>query len=213
MSAECKATAAAAQAALAREDLAAKAVGDAIIRAPFAGVVDEKMVTVGEYVRAGSPVATVVELDPLRLELTVPESYVGQVSENQEVRFDVAAYPDAEPRTGVVKYLGGAMRRQSRDLVVEAVVPNKDGKLRPGMFAIAHLKVGELPMPVVPQAAVRQDSEAARVYVVREGRLEERLVQLGLKTGSEIAIVAGVKPGEKVVAKVTDEIRDGLKVE
>src|SRR5262249_50278993 len=74
MTADCQATAAQAQAALAREDLAAKAVGDTVIRAPFAGVVDEKSVTVGEYVRAGAPVATVIEIDPLRLELTVPES-------------------------------------------------------------------------------------------------------------------------------------------
>src|SRR5206468_6135167 len=73
MTADCQATAAQAEAALAREDMASKAIGDSIIRAPFAGVVDQRTVDVGEYVRAGNPVATVVELDPLRLQLTVPE--------------------------------------------------------------------------------------------------------------------------------------------
>jgi membrane fusion protein (multidrug efflux system) len=213
MTAECQATAAQAQAALAREDLAAKAVGDTIVRAPFAGVVDEKSVTIGEYVRAGTPVATVVEIDPVRLELNVPESFVGQVAEGQELLFDVPAFPSAEPRRGVVKYLGGAMRRPSRDLVVEALVDNKDGKLRPGMFAVAHLKIGELPLPVVPRTAVRTDSELARVYVVREGRLEERLVQLGRSQGGDVAVLAGVKPGERIVAKLSDEVRDGSKVE
>src|SRR5512143_2311743 len=124
MTAECQATAAQAEAALAREDLAAKAVGDAIIRAPYAGIVDQRNVDVGEYVRAGNPVATVVEIDPLRLTLTVPESYVGKVSEGQKVEFEVAAYPDAPPFQATVKYLGAAMRAASRDLVVEAVVDN-----------------------------------------------------------------------------------------
>src|SRR5262249_28932298 len=147
MLAECQATAAQAQAALAREDVAAKAVGDTIVGAPFGGIVDEKMVSVGEYVRAGSPVATVVEIDPIRLELTVPESYVGQVGEGQEVLFDVPAYPNAEPRRGVVKYLSGAMRPKSRDLIVEAVAANKDRKLRPGQFAGPHGNDAARPPP------------------------------------------------------------------
>jgi membrane fusion protein (multidrug efflux system) len=212
MTAECQATAAQAQAALARQGMTAQAVGDAIVRAPFAGVVDEKMVTVGEFVRAGMPVATIVERDPLRLALSVPESYLGQVGEGQEVRFEVQAYPGVE-RVGTVKYLGGAVRPMSRDLIVEAVVDNKDGKLRPGMFAVAHLRVGAAPIPVVPETAVRTGSDAARVYVVRDGRLEERLVQVGVKDGADLAIVAGVKAGEKVVAKLTPEVGDGVRVE
>lgn len=213
MMAECQATAAQAQAALAREDMATKAVGDAIIRAPFAGIVDEKTVTVGEFVRAGNPVATVIEVDPLRLELTVPEVYVGQISEGQEVEFVVQAYPNEAPFKGTVKYLGGAMRRQSRDLLVEAVVENGKNRLRPGMFAVAQLKVGTTTAPIVPATAVRQDGETARLFVARDGRLEERLVQLGRRDGNELAILAGVKPGEQIVVKLTDAVRDGLKVE
>src|SRR5262249_26960789 len=136
MTAECQATAAQAQAALARENLAAKAVGDAIIRAPFAGFVDQRMVDVGEDRRGGNPVASVVEIQTLRLALTVPEAYVGKIAKGQKVEFDVAAYPDAPPFQATVKYLAAAMRTQSRDLVVEAVVDNASGKLRPGMFAV-----------------------------------------------------------------------------
>jgi membrane fusion protein (multidrug efflux system) len=212
MTAECQATAAQAAAALAREDLAAKAVGDAIIRAPFAGIVDSRMVDVGEYVRAGNPVATVVEIDPIRVTLTVPESYVGKVSEGQKVEFEVAAYPDAPPFQATVKYLGAAMRAPSRDLVVEAVVDNKAGKLRPGMFAVAHLQIGETALPMVPETAVRKDSETARVFLVRDGRAEEQLVQLGRKIGAEVAVVAGLKKGDRIVAKLTDDVRGGVKV-
>lgn len=213
MTAECKGTAAQAEAAIAREDLAAKAIGDTVIRAPFAGVVDSRAVDVGEYVRAGNAVATVVEIDPLRLQLTVPESYVGRVSPGQEVEFEVSAYPNQPPFAAKVKYLGAAMRMQSRDLVVEAVVDNKAGKLRPGMFAVAHLKIGDVEEAVVPATAVRQDSELARVYVVRDGRAEEHLVQVGRTLGTDIAIVSGVKKGDRIVAKLTDDVRDGVKVE
>jgi membrane fusion protein (multidrug efflux system) len=213
MTAACQSAAAQANAAVARENLVAKALGDAVVRAPFAGVVDLRMVDVGEYVRASSPVAVVVEVDPLRLQLTVPESEVGQVSEGQKILFDVAAYPNEPSFEGRVKYLGAAMRAQSRDLVVEAVVDNKKGKLRPGMFVVAHLQVGEAPLPVIPATAIREDAEAARVYVVREGRIEERLVQLGRRLGSDVAVLSGLKSNEKLVARVTDDVRDGAKVE
>ena len=213
MTADCQGTAAQAQAALAREDMASKAIGDAIIRAPFAGIVDQRSVDVGEYVRAGNPVATVVEIDPLRLQLTVPETYVGKVSEGQKVEFEVAAYPDETRFQATVKYVGAAMRTQSRDLIVEAVVDNKGGRLRPGMFAVAHLAIGELSQPVIPITAVRQDSELARVFTIHDGRTEEHLVQLGRRMGTDIVIVSGLKVGDKIVAKLTDDVRDGVKVE
>lgn len=213
MTADCQGTAAQAEAALAREDMASKAVGDAIIRAPFAGIVDQRNVDVGEYVHAGNPVATVVEIDPLRLQLTVPETYVGKVSEGQKVEFEVAAYPDETKFQASVKYVGAAMRTQSRDLVVEALVENKGGKLRPGMFAVAHLTIGELNQPVVPLAAIRQDSDLARAFTIHDGHAEEHLVQLGRRMGSDIVIVSGLKVGDKIVARLTDDVRDGVKVE
>jgi membrane fusion protein (multidrug efflux system) len=213
MTADCQGTAAQAEAALAREDLASKAIGDAIIRAPFAGIVDSRSVDVGEYVHAGNPVATVVEIDPLRLQLTVPETYVGKVSEGQKVEFEVAAYSDETRFQATVKYVSAAMRTQSRDLLVEAVVENKNGKLRPGMFAVAHLIVGELSQPVIPLSAVRQDSELARAFTIHDGRAEEHLVQLGRRLGSDIVVLSGLKVGDKIIAKMTDDVRDGVKVE
>jgi len=209
---DCKTTEANANAAIARQGLAGKAVGDAVVRAPFAGVVDERTVNVGEYVRAGTPVATVVEIDPIRVQVTVPESQVGVVHEGQTVEFDVPAYPD-ETFAATVKYVSGAVRERSRDLVVDAIAQNKDKRLRPGMFASARIRVGEQVLPVVPQTALRIDGTLARIYVVANGRLEERLVQLGRREGGDVAIEAGVKKGDKIVAKITPEIHDGLKVE
>lgn len=212
MTAECKASAAQASAAAARESLAGKSLVDAVVRAPFAGMVDERTINVGEFVRGGQPVATVVELDPLRLELSVPESAVGAVREGQQVEFEISAYP-GETFTGTVRFVSAAMRRQSRDLLVEAVVENREHRLKPGMFAVARAQIGESELPVVPGAAVSSAGERPRVFVARDGRLEERLVQLGRRDGDAVAILAGVKAGEKVVVKLAPELRDGLRVE
>lgn len=209
---DCKTAEANATAAIARQELAGKAVNDAVVRAPFAGVVDERVVNVGEYVRAGTPVATVVEVDPMRVQVTIPESQVGLIHEGQSVDFDVPAFSGVSfPAT--VKYLSGAVREKSRDLIIEAIAPNKDKQLRPGMFVNARIRVGERPMPVVPQAALRVDGTLARIYVVANGRLEERLVQLGRRDGGDVAIESGVKKGDKIVARITADVRDGVRVE
>ena len=91
----------------------------------------------------------VVEIDPLRLELTVPEAAVGTLARAKEVVFEVAAFP-GESFHGRVRYVGPAVRRQSRDLLVEAVVANPQRRLLPGMFATARLVLGSEPRPVVP---------------------------------------------------------------
>ena len=212
MTAECNSSAANASAAAARESMAGKLLTDAVVRAPFGGLVDERTINVGEYVRGGQAVATVIEIDPLRLELTVPETSVGNVQVGQTVEFEVSAYPDVV-FTGTVRYLSAAMRRLSRDLIVEAVVQNPDHRLKPGMFAVARVTVGELELPVIPGTAVREGGERPRVFVAHDGRLEERLVQLGRRQGDGVAVLAGVKPGEKVVVKNAPELRDGLRVE
>lgn len=212
MTADCRSSVAQVSAAAARQSMARKAVVDGTIRAPFSGIVDERSVTVGEYVKAGAAVATLIEIDPLRLELTVPESSVTHVREGQIVEFDVAAYPD-QTFTGKIQYVSGAVRRQSRDLVVEAVVANPDHRLKAGMFAVARVTTGQMLVPVVPRTAIHDGGELPRVFVAREGRLEERLVQLGRRERDDIAILAGLKPGERLVTKLDPELRDGLKVQ
>jgi membrane fusion protein (multidrug efflux system) len=212
MTAECQTSAAQVRAAAARESMAGKSLADATIRAPFAGVVDERLVSIGEHVRAGQAVATVIEIDPLRLELSVPESAVAQVGEGQTVEFEVAAFPGRTFR-GTVRYLSGGVRRQSRDLVAEAVVPNPDRRLRPGMFAVARVRVGERRLPVIPASALRGEGTEARVYAVREGKLEERLVHAGRRDGEKVAVHAGLRAGEIIVVTLAPELRDGTRVE
>lgn len=191
--------------------LAEKGVGDAIVRAPFAGVVGERFINAGQFVRAETRVASLFVLDPLRLEITIPESECAAATRNQPVEFKVAAFPDTI-FSGTVKFISPVVRALSRDLVIEAVVPNRDGRLRAGMFAAVKLRVGEAPVAVAPAAALRKGEVASSVFAVDNGRATERVVELGEARGGLVAIVAGVKPGEKLVLAPGADLRDGARV-
>src|SRR4029453_11284642 len=123
-------------AARARVALAKKALADTAVRAPLTGLVVERVVSVGDYVTKGAKVATVVRIDPLRVELTVPEQQVALIKVGQQVRLTVDAYP-GEEFAATIKFVSPALRSDQRALTVEAVALNKDGRLKPGLFATA----------------------------------------------------------------------------
>jgi RND family efflux transporter MFP subunit len=199
------------QAASARAALAAQNVGDGQIRAPFAGVVTERFVEVGQYVRQDSRVVTIVSADPLRLQLTVPEAQVASVKEGADVTFAVAAFPERR-FVGKVRFVSGALRASTRDLVAEAMVPNAERLLMPGMFADVELVIGTQKLPSVPVAALREQDEQARVFVVTAGRLEERVVAVGARVEGRVAITRGVVDGDQVVVSNPTGLSNGQKV-
>jgi len=201
-----------AAAAEAQQQSASKLLGDANIRAPFNGYIGERYVNVGQYVQMNTRVASVYAPDPLRLELTVPEASVGAIQQDMPVRFTVTAYGD-QVFTGNVKYISPNLRDSTRDLVIEAVVPNGDFKLKPGMFAVARIELGSKPHAVVPKAAVVTDDSGSRIYVVAGAQVQERLVQLGATAGDVVTVVEGVKPGEMVVVQPGPDVRDGAQVD
>ncbi len=198
-------------AAQARAASAAQMVGDGLIRAPFAGVVTERYVNVGEFVRQDTKVVSLVAVDSLRLEFSVPEADIGAVKQGGTMTFTVPTFP-GRPFAGTVRFISAAVRETTRDMIAEAVVDNADRALRPGMFASISLLVGEAPLPVVPGTAVVEKNGRTHVFAVVDSRLEERIVQTGATKGALIAIVRGLKSGEKVVAAPTDAIKNGQMV-
>jgi membrane fusion protein (multidrug efflux system) len=209
---QCQTTKWSVSSAEAHKTLTAEALRDTEIRAPFSGMVVERAVTAGEYVRVDSRVVTLVNTDALRVEITVPESDVALVRQGMDVNFRTAGDSDARVFHGKIRYVGPSVRKQSRDAVVEAVFQNDAHDLRPGMFVTARLAVGVEELPAVPAGAVRSDGTLRHVFVDVSGRLEDRLVQAGEKVGGQIPIVSGLKPGEQVVAELTPDVRDGVRV-
>jgi RND family efflux transporter MFP subunit len=199
------------EAASARANLAAQNVGDGAIRAPFAGVVSERYVEVGQFLRQDSRVVTLVNLDRLRLEIAVPEAEIGRVKEGAEVRFRVAAFPE---RTfgGKVRFVSGAVRATTRDLMAEALIENAEKLLLPGMFADVELVVGAQKLPVLPASAFAVRQGKPRAFVVVGGRLEERILSLGPAEGELTGIVKGVAAGEAVVTGDLSALLNGQPV-
>jgi len=191
---------------------ATKTLGDSSIRAPFDGVVGERYVNVGQYVSPSTRVASIYTPDPLRLELTVPEANVAAITPDMTVSFTVIAFGDA-PFTGQVKYISPNVREASRDLVVEAVVSNADGRLKPGMFAVARVLVATPPTAVVPSSALVRDETGARVFAVVDRQVQERVVQTGETVGDLVAVISGARTGESVVLHPPPDMHDGVRVE
>jgi RND family efflux transporter MFP subunit len=201
------------QAARARVDLARKSAADTVVRAPFTGIVAERLVSTGDYVSRGMKVATVVKIDPVRVELTVPEHHLSQVKPGQPVRLTVDAYP-GEVFTAKVRFVSPALKADQRALTVEAVAANADGRLKPGLFATALLQQpAPAPALLVPAAAVETVAGTSRVYVISATQtIEERIVTLGEKAGDRVELATGVKAGERIAANPRGKLADGTRV-
>jgi len=200
------------QAARARIDLARKALSDTTIRAPFAGLVAERVVSVGDFVTRGAHVATVVRVDPMRVELTVPEQAISLIKDGQTVQIAVDAYP-GETFAAKMRYVSPSLRTDQRALTVEAVAANRDGRLKPGLFATASIQQpAGAPALLVPAIAIETIAGTSRVYVIKANKVEERIVTLGQPVGQQVEITSGLANGETIAAAPKGHLSDGLQV-
>ncbi|WP_438025350.1 efflux RND transporter periplasmic adaptor subunit [Sorangium sp. So ce233] len=209
---QCRSAPLSVAAAAARARAASQSVGDGQIRAPFDGTITERFVDVGEYVRHDSPVVALVSKGAPRLSFSVPEASLAAVRPGGALTFTVPAYP-GRSFAGTVRWIGGAVRETTRDLVAEAEVQDPDGALRPGMFASIALATGEAPSLVVPRSSVVPREGRAHLFVVVDRRLEERVVQLGAEKGDAVAVLRGVRAGEAIVIHPSEALRNGQAVE
>jgi RND family efflux transporter MFP subunit len=195
-----------------RVSMGRKALEDTIIRAPFSGLIAEKAVNVGRFTKKGDRIATIVRVDPLRIELTIPEGAVAAVRKGQRVAFSVQSHPDRQFE-GVIAYVGPAVRADSRALVVEAIVPNPKALLQPGLFATARIDLpAGRPSVMVPTAAVKGEGGVFKLFVAKNERAEARIVQIGREAGATVEILRGLNAGERVVSPQAAGLADGNQI-
>jgi len=200
------------QAARARVTLARKALADTVVRAPFSGLVAERMVSVGDYVTKGMKVAVVVRINPLRAQLTIPEQFVSAVAVGQPITFEVDAYPGRR-FDGKVRYVSPTLQADQRALTAEAIVPNPTNELKPGLFATARVQQPKAtPAVLVPASAVQTSAGTSRVYVVNGDHVEERIVTVGQTVDALLEITNGLKAGERVATTNVSKLADGTRV-
>lgn len=189
---------------------AQKAVGDAVIYAPISGYVSERNADLGEFASTSQKVATIVRTAVLRLQIEVPEQSIGKVAVGQGISAQVTAYPDRN-FAGTVVRTSPSLNATSRTLIVEAEIENAGGLLKPGQFATVRITQSKPePAVLIPTSAVRADGEINKVFVIKEGVAQERVVQLGLLENDMIQIKQGVQENELVATNNTDKLGDGV---
>lgn len=182
------------------------------VRAPFAGAVGQRFVSVGDYVTTGTRLLTLQTVDPQRVVIEVPERYAGRLRRDQTVDFTVAAEPERtfEAR---VDFIDPVVQPANRMIVVKASAPNSDGTLKAGMFIEARLAIAtRVGAVVVPEDAVQPLRTANVVWAVVDGLASRRVVNLGTRSRGVVEIVSGVEAGEQVVVGGLERMAEGMPV-
>jgi membrane fusion protein (multidrug efflux system) len=205
---QCKAQELQAAAARTQAELSAKLASDAVVRAPFTGVVGERYVNAGEYVQPSTRVASMYSLDPVRITVSVPERAVSLVKTGVTIQAEVSAYPGRLfPAT--VQYVSPALRTMQRDLLVEATAANPDGALRPGMLATIQASLGDETMTTVPQDAIRVDGDVRRLFLAQDDRAFEMVVRTGITRDGRTVVYEDLPANTAVVRQPPQTMRDG----
>jgi len=194
-------------------DQARKAITDTIVYAPISGYISERNSDLGEYITPNTPnskVATIVRTAVLRLRIDVPEQSIGKVAVGQGISAQVSAYPDRNFAGTIVRILP-SLNTTSRTLTVEAEVENSGGLLKPGQFATVRITQSKPEAAVmIPTSAVRTEGDINKVFVVKDGVANERLVQLGFLENDLIEVKQGIQEGETVATSNLDKLGDGV---
>jgi multidrug efflux pump subunit AcrA (membrane-fusion protein) len=200
------------QSAQAQVDQAKKSIEDARVLAPISGFIAERTADPGEYVSTTAKVATIVRTNPLRVRIDIPEQAVPGIKVGQSVSVATSAFPDRN-FNGRVARISPNVTANSRTLTVEAEVANPNNELKPGQFATIRILQSQTESAVlVPQRAVRTDGNVSRVFVIKDGRAEQRLVQVGQAEGDLVEIKSGVAADETVATSDVDQLSDGTPV-
>ena len=198
-----------AQAALA---LARKSLSYAVIPAPIDGFVSERTADLGEYVSPQQKVVTIVRTNPLRIRIDIPEQAIPEVKVGQSVSITTSAWPDKN-FAGRIARIAPNVSAQSRTLTVEAEIENNSNALKPGQFATVRiLQERAEPAVLVPARSVISEAGVNRVYVIKNGHAEQRLVQTGQTDGDLIEIKSGVAADELIATSNLEQLSDGIAV-
>jgi len=192
--------------------LARKNLSYAVIPSPIDGFVAERTADLGEYVSPQQKVATIVRTNPLRIRIDIPEQAIPEVRVGQSVSITTSAWPDKN-FSGRVARIAPSVSATSRTLTVEAEVENNGGALKPGQFATVRILQERAEAAVlIPARAVVTEAGVSRVFVIKDGHAEQRLVQTGQTEGDLIEIRSGVSADELVATSELQQLSDGIAV-
>jgi membrane fusion protein (multidrug efflux system) len=188
-------------------------LGDTQVFAPFAGVTGSRLVSPGQVINKDTKLTTLVALDPVKIEVNVPERFLGQMQVGQKIAVKVAAYGD-EIFKGEVYFIAPQVDPDTRTVLVKARIPNSDFRLKPGMFASLDLtlKIREDAV-VVPEAALILNADSVSVFVVDDKKTAQlKMVKTGVRMEGQVEITDGLKGGELVIVEGYQKTQPGAPV-
>jgi RND family efflux transporter MFP subunit len=193
-------------------ELAQKKVTDAVIKAPVAGSVSERLVQPGEFIRENTPVATIVQVNPLKLKTAIQERHAGLIRAGQAVAFNVEAFP-TRAFIGKVAYVSPAVDQATRTFPVEALVENHDRVLKPGFFAKGVVRTHvDQNVLAVPEDAISTLAGVSTVYVIENGKARQQQVTLGARQDKLVEITSGLKGDETLATANLSQLATGVTV-
>jgi membrane fusion protein (multidrug efflux system) len=190
-------------------------LADARIHAPFKGIVGARNVSPGQVISKNTTLTWLVDLDPVKVEMNVPERFLSQLKVGQEIEFPIAAYAGQRFR-GEVYFISPFVDEATRSALVKARLANPRHELKPGMFATLDLtlRVREEAV-VIPEAALGQilEGDQADIYLVDDAQtVQRRRVSLGVRLPGDVEVLAGLQGGEKVVVEGLQKVAPGARV-
>ena len=187
-------------------------MAETIVRAPFAGRIGLRRVSLGSLVGPSTVITTLDDTSVIKVDFDVPEVYLSRLEPGLVVRARSAAWPDRE-FVGNVSSIDTRVDPVSRTIRVRSIMPNEDGLLRPGMFLTVTLLNDSIEALVIPERALIPERSTQYVFVVAENRVvERRTVRIGRRRPGEVEILEGLSAGELVIVDGTQKARDGKPV-
>lgn len=184
-------------------------VADTVIRAPFAGRLGLRRVSVGSLVSPATVITTLDDIRSIKLDFAIPEVFLSRIQPGLAVRARSAAWPELE-FLGTVSSVDSRVDPVSRTVTVRSVIPNPEGRLRAGMFlTVTLLKEDVLALMVPEQALVPERSTQSVLVVNEDSVVERRMVETGRRRPGEVEILEGLAAGERVIVEGTQKARDG----
>lgn len=194
-------------------DLQRKKLRDTTVYAPFAASIKERQVTVGQFVRANTPLMTLVKTDPLRLRLDVPERMAPWVKVGQVAQVEVEAF-EGQKFNGKIWRVSPTVDQAKRTFVAEALINNPGMRLKPGSYARARIPTDKAETIILlPSRAVQYVLGSNKAYVIKEGVIEAREIKVGERFDGEVEILEGISAGETVATTNLPRLDTGSKVE
>ena len=183
-----------------------------VIRAPFAGQLGLRRVSLGSIVSPTTIITTLDDTSQIKLDFDVPEVFLSRLSKGLSVTARSAAWPDLL-FSGHVDSIDTRVDPVSRTITVRALMPNDEGRLRPGMFLTVTLLKEDVRALMVPEQAIVPERSKQYLYIVGQGDLvERREIRTGRRRPGQVEIVDGLSPGERVITEGTQKARPGQAV-